>query len=306
MDAAIAAFRRCFPRNARPSSRAAYLLSYDGPLPRSTFEDALDATDAALGEKGGPSSAATPSRRPTWRRPSRAVRGAAALPARRPRAAERAVAAARGVVHGDGRRAGVRRPRRATRTRGGRCSRCRAMVSPARADAHRRRRPRVGAAGRRRLGRVCGEPAARRGDAGGRGGGDDRAQPARSPPTPRSAGSRAMWWMEGCAASPPRCWTVPTRWGRRRRRAGGAPGRADVRAARHGAAAGVGAAAGGGRAGRVRSEESERISRGPLAPRGAWEILPNSIGAPLSPDARVSADALPPPLSPPRSNTPRR
>ena len=54
MDAAIAAFRRCFPRNARPSSRAAYLFSYDGPLPRSTFEAALDATDDALGETGGP------------------------------------------------------------------------------------------------------------------------------------------------------------------------------------------------------------------------------------------------------------
>ena len=54
VDAAIAAFRRCFPRNARPSSRAAYLFSYDGPLPRSTFEAALDATDAALGETGGP------------------------------------------------------------------------------------------------------------------------------------------------------------------------------------------------------------------------------------------------------------
>ena len=45
VDAAISAFRRCFPRNARPSSRAAYLFSYDGPLPRSTFEAALDATE---------------------------------------------------------------------------------------------------------------------------------------------------------------------------------------------------------------------------------------------------------------------
>ena len=54
VDAAISAFRRCFPRNARPSSRAAYLFSYDGPLPRSTFEAALDATDDALGETGGP------------------------------------------------------------------------------------------------------------------------------------------------------------------------------------------------------------------------------------------------------------
>ena len=53
VDAAISAFRRCFPRNARPSSRAAYLFSYDGPLPRSTFEDALDATDAALGSLVG-------------------------------------------------------------------------------------------------------------------------------------------------------------------------------------------------------------------------------------------------------------
>ena len=41
-------FRHAFPSNARPSSRAAFLFSYDGPLPRSTFERCLDATDALL------------------------------------------------------------------------------------------------------------------------------------------------------------------------------------------------------------------------------------------------------------------
>jgi len=50
----VSAFRRAFPSNARPSSRAAFLFSYDGPLPRSTFEKALDATEALLATHSGP------------------------------------------------------------------------------------------------------------------------------------------------------------------------------------------------------------------------------------------------------------
>lgn len=53
--ALVSSFARCFPSGARPSSRAAFLFGYDGaPLPRSDFEAALDATEALLGEHGGP------------------------------------------------------------------------------------------------------------------------------------------------------------------------------------------------------------------------------------------------------------
>ena len=46
VSAAVSAFRATFPRNARPSSRAAFLFEWDGdPLPRSTFERTLDATE---------------------------------------------------------------------------------------------------------------------------------------------------------------------------------------------------------------------------------------------------------------------
>ena len=55
VSAAVSAFRGTFPRNARPSSRAAFLFEWDGdPLPRSTFEATLDATDELLAEHGGP------------------------------------------------------------------------------------------------------------------------------------------------------------------------------------------------------------------------------------------------------------
>ena len=46
----ITAFRSAFPSNAKPSSRAAYLFTYSGPLPRSDFEKALDATEKLLGK----------------------------------------------------------------------------------------------------------------------------------------------------------------------------------------------------------------------------------------------------------------
>ena len=46
VGAAVSAFRATFPRNARPSSRAAFLFEWDGdPLPRSTFERTLVATE---------------------------------------------------------------------------------------------------------------------------------------------------------------------------------------------------------------------------------------------------------------------
>ena len=48
----ISAFRQSFPSNARPSSRAAYLFSYSGPLSRSDFEKALDATEKLLAQHG--------------------------------------------------------------------------------------------------------------------------------------------------------------------------------------------------------------------------------------------------------------
>ena len=50
----IKAFRGAFPSNARPSSRAAYLFTYDGPLSRSDFEKALDATEKLLATHKGP------------------------------------------------------------------------------------------------------------------------------------------------------------------------------------------------------------------------------------------------------------
>ena len=47
---AIRSFRDIFPRNSRPSSRAAFLFSYSGdPLPRSEFERVLSETDDFLG-----------------------------------------------------------------------------------------------------------------------------------------------------------------------------------------------------------------------------------------------------------------
>ena len=52
--ALIGAFRGAFPSNARPSSRAAYLFSYSGPLSRSDFEKALTATDKLLAQHDGP------------------------------------------------------------------------------------------------------------------------------------------------------------------------------------------------------------------------------------------------------------
>jgi len=55
VGAAVSAFRATFPRNARPSSRAAFLFEWDGdPLPRSAFESTLDATEALLEAAGGP------------------------------------------------------------------------------------------------------------------------------------------------------------------------------------------------------------------------------------------------------------
>jgi len=46
---AIRAFRDIFPRNSRPSSRAAFLFSYSGdPLPKSEFERVLSDTDSFL------------------------------------------------------------------------------------------------------------------------------------------------------------------------------------------------------------------------------------------------------------------
>ena len=50
----VSAFRGAFPSNAKPSSRAAYLFTWDGPLSRSDFEQALHATDALLAKHTGP------------------------------------------------------------------------------------------------------------------------------------------------------------------------------------------------------------------------------------------------------------
>lgn len=51
----IRAFRNIFPRNARPSSRAAFLFRYNGdPLFRSTFQETLQQTNDLLGETEGP------------------------------------------------------------------------------------------------------------------------------------------------------------------------------------------------------------------------------------------------------------
>ena len=44
----ISAFRGAFPSNAKPSSRAAYLFTYSGPLARADFEKALDNTEKLL------------------------------------------------------------------------------------------------------------------------------------------------------------------------------------------------------------------------------------------------------------------
>ncbi|KAL1499769.1 hypothetical protein AB1Y20_012455 [Prymnesium parvum] len=51
---AVRAFKSTFPRSARPSSRAAFLYDFNGPLPRSEFERTLDATDAWLARSPGP------------------------------------------------------------------------------------------------------------------------------------------------------------------------------------------------------------------------------------------------------------
>ena len=49
----VNAWKGTFPRSARPSSRAAYLFSYDGDaLPLSTFEKTLEGTEALLKEIG--------------------------------------------------------------------------------------------------------------------------------------------------------------------------------------------------------------------------------------------------------------
>ena len=49
----ISAFRGAFPSNAKPSSRAAYLFTYSGPLSRSDFERALDNTEELLATHSG-------------------------------------------------------------------------------------------------------------------------------------------------------------------------------------------------------------------------------------------------------------
>ena len=49
VDAMVSAWRATFPRSARPSSRAAFLFSYDGaPLPLSTFSTTLEKTEQLL------------------------------------------------------------------------------------------------------------------------------------------------------------------------------------------------------------------------------------------------------------------
>ena len=50
----IRAFRGAFPSNAKPSSRAAYLFTYSGPLSRADFEKALDNTEVLLAKHKGP------------------------------------------------------------------------------------------------------------------------------------------------------------------------------------------------------------------------------------------------------------
>ena len=51
VNAMISAFKGTFPRSARPSSRAAFLFSWDGDaLPRATFETVLSRTDELLAE----------------------------------------------------------------------------------------------------------------------------------------------------------------------------------------------------------------------------------------------------------------
>ena len=51
VDRMVSAWKGTFPRSSRPSSRAAFLFSYDGDaLPRSSFEKVLAETEALLGE----------------------------------------------------------------------------------------------------------------------------------------------------------------------------------------------------------------------------------------------------------------
>ena len=48
-------FSQCFPKNTRPSSRAAFLFSSGGEtLSRKEFEDTLDKTEAVLSMHDGP------------------------------------------------------------------------------------------------------------------------------------------------------------------------------------------------------------------------------------------------------------
>ena len=54
VSAMVGAFKRSFPSNARPSSRSAFLFTWDGPLPRRDFEAALDKTEALLTTHDGP------------------------------------------------------------------------------------------------------------------------------------------------------------------------------------------------------------------------------------------------------------
>lgn len=50
----VNAFRSTFPKQTRPSSRAAFLFSWNGPVFRSEFEKTLDKTEELLGKHGGP------------------------------------------------------------------------------------------------------------------------------------------------------------------------------------------------------------------------------------------------------------
>ncbi|CAE8641295.1 unnamed protein product [Polarella glacialis] len=50
----VDAFKTIFPKQTRPSSRAAYLYSWNGPIFRSQFEETLSSTDELLGRHGGP------------------------------------------------------------------------------------------------------------------------------------------------------------------------------------------------------------------------------------------------------------
>ncbi|CAK9018269.1 Protein IN2-1 homolog B (Glutathione S-transferase GSTZ5) [Durusdinium trenchii] len=50
----VNAFRSTFPKQTRPSSRAAFLFSWNGPIFRSEFEATLDKTEDLLANHGGP------------------------------------------------------------------------------------------------------------------------------------------------------------------------------------------------------------------------------------------------------------